>query len=227
MILSITGSSLPANSDKFLLISSRIKIGMTWQQHIFHDALPWFLSMAFTCKVFKHFKTVSQLMEQDVPLEMTVFPIKWTDEAMDSPVFRQTLFSGDPMTQSQWRAVWDPLLKEAGYTIPVTIHRIRQGVCNALEGQSHLEVHHDLADRSQDTLHPPRGNRFSGNPRQCLMIAIFQVCLLSTFNLYILSKPRGETISSNSRAFPAIASRAFPLPCQSEHVRLCFNTQIL
>jgi len=41
--------------------------------------------MAFTCNAFKHFKTLSKLMEQDVPPEMTVFPIKWTDEAMDSP----------------------------------------------------------------------------------------------------------------------------------------------
>lgn len=111
---------------------------MTWLPNILHDALPWFLAIAFTCNAFKHYKTMSELMEQEVPPEMTVFPIKWKDEVKDSPVFRLTPSSREPMTQSQWRAIWHPLLQQVGYTRPVTIHRIRQSVSNAVEGESRL-----------------------------------------------------------------------------------------
>jgi hypothetical protein len=119
-----------------LLITNRITIGIQSLPNILHDTMPWFLAMAFTCSAFKHFKTIHELMEQQVPKEMDLFDISWKDEVLDAPVFRQTPSSLDPMTQSQWRASWDPLVQQAGYTKTVTIHRIRQGVCNALEGQS-------------------------------------------------------------------------------------------
>jgi hypothetical protein len=107
---------------------------MTWQDDILQDAIPWFESIAFFDGAFKDFETPSKLRNQKVPAGVAVLQIKWKDEFKNCPIFRQSPSSREPITQSQFRTIWNPLLQQTGYTVPVTIHRIRQGVCNALDG---------------------------------------------------------------------------------------------
>jgi hypothetical protein len=136
VILKILGLCLPVESETFLLTKTRITTGMTWQPNILHDAIPWFMGIVFADNALQHYKNASALAEQNVPSHMSVFELKWKDEFLDCPVFRPTQSSRQPMTQTQFRASWGPLLQQAGYTRPVTIHRIRQAVSNAIDGQS-------------------------------------------------------------------------------------------
>ena len=104
--------------------------------------MPWILALCFADGAFKDYTTPEKLWEQLVPGNREQWELRWKDEFLDLHVFRPDPASREPFTIQQFDAIWKPLLKQAGYPEPVTIHRIRQEVSMLVNQSGATELEH-------------------------------------------------------------------------------------
>jgi hypothetical protein len=95
--------------------------------------MPWLLALAFADRAFQEYETVEELWQQRIPANRKTFEIQWKEEKQDLHVFRPSVHSSSALTQKTFNHWFTKWMRQAGYTRPVNIQRIREEVTNVID----------------------------------------------------------------------------------------------
>ena len=104
------------------------------------DPLPWILALAFADSAFKNFETVEQLWAARVNNRRRCLPLAYKEEKRDLHVFRPSQHSTKALDQKTFNRLFQSLMRQCGYTRPVSVQRIREEVTNLVDNAGVTEA---------------------------------------------------------------------------------------
>lgn len=107
---------------------------------LFYNDAGFLLVLALADGALEGYRTFDDLREQVIPADRDEVPLRFKQEVLNLPIARKCTKSGgvtnDPMSKSQFEAIFRSSLINAGYNWSPQIHAIRRQVGKGLDRKS-------------------------------------------------------------------------------------------